>query len=59
MHRVLPSKKEICTVLQHNKCGICNNLLVNLNTHDTATFFLPIHRLKGCYKAIHFDILLC
>lgn len=46
--------RKICTVLQHNECGICNNLLANFNTHDTATFYLPLHRFKDVTTALCF-----
>lgn len=46
--------RKICTVLQHNECGICNNLLANFNIHDTATFYLPVHRFKDVTTALCF-----
>lgn len=50
--------RKICTVLQHNECGICNNLLANFNIHDTATFYLPVHRFKDVTTALLFCTLL-
>lgn len=32
--------RKVCTVLQHNECGICNNLSANFHIHDTATLYL-------------------
>lgn len=46
--------RKICTVLQHNERGICNNLLANFNIHDTATFYLPVHRFKDVTTALCF-----
>lgn len=46
--------RKICTVLQHNECGICNNLLANFNIHDTATLHLPARRFKDVTTALWF-----